>query len=166
VRAPSPTTALKVVAGLGLSLAAFWATLRLIDSHNDLPPDRNVIAIVEATYGANCAGFAVPAGQQNRVKAGNATQKVNEICEAARDNCDFYVDVTELGDPAPAAARSSWSAGVAAPPEETTACALPRKPAASRSFRSSAREHPLPACDVKTGRGSGSSLPAGHDSCL
>jgi hypothetical protein len=114
VRAPSPTTALKVVAGLGLSLAAFWATLRLIDSHNDLPPDRNVIAIVEATYGANCAGFAVPAGQQNRVKAGNATQKVNEICEAARDNCDFYVDVTELGDPAPGCGKEflvTWRCG-------------------------------------------------------
>ena len=75
-------TAVKIAVALGVVLAAFWLTLWLWDAQG--PPDRDVIMILDATYGMSCTGFAVPPGQQNRVKAGNVTPKVREICEVRK----------------------------------------------------------------------------------
>ena len=103
----------KVLAGFGVMLASFWITLQVRDSRNSAP-DQNLIQVTEATYGMNCAGFAVPSGFENRVRKGNGTQKVLEICEAARDSCEFFVDVVELGDPAPGCGKDfsvSWRCG-------------------------------------------------------
>ncbi len=107
-------TAVKIAVALGVVLAAFWLTLWLWDAQG--PPDRDVIMILDATYGMSCTGFAVPPGQQNRVKAGNVTPKVREICEDASVTCDFSIDVSEMGDPAPGCGKDfsiSWRCGTA-----------------------------------------------------
>jgi hypothetical protein len=113
VQSPSLATVLRVLAGLGIMLASFWITLQVLDTRN-AAPDQNLIQVTEATYGMNCAGFAVPAGYENRVKAGNITQKVSDICEAARDSCEFFVNVSEIGDPAPGCGKDfsvNWRCG-------------------------------------------------------
>jgi hypothetical protein len=106
------------VAGLlGVPLASFWIALRLFDYWSSPGLDRiaastpNFISITEATYGLNCRGFVAPPGQSNRVKEGNATDAVAKICEKAIDDCNFFFDIADIGDPAPGCSKDlsiSW----------------------------------------------------------
>jgi hypothetical protein len=100
------------VAGLlGVTLASFWIALRSLDYWSSPGFDRtavsapNFIHIAEATYGLNCRGFVVPPGHVNQVKEGNATDAIAKICEKAIDNCNFYFDVADVGDPAPGCSK-------------------------------------------------------------
>jgi hypothetical protein len=52
------------------------------------------IAVISATYGGNCGA-----------PAGNATGKVEDEC-GGRWNCDYDVEVSTLGDPAPGCAKA------------------------------------------------------------
>jgi hypothetical protein len=91
---------LHILGGLVVVVAAFWLSLQVIDSWSD-PPNASEIRIVDATYGLNCRDLAVPAGQVNRVRQGNATAAALELCGRATGNCSFPIDVNRLGDPAP-----------------------------------------------------------------
>ena len=58
------------------------------------------ITIVEATYGMNCKNFNVAPPNENRVRAGNATQAMAAACDRQKGSCRFPVDVRQLGDAA------------------------------------------------------------------
>jgi hypothetical protein len=108
-----------IVLGLAVLACSFWLTLQVIDDgtqppRSTLPPSAVEIHITEATYGLNCRGFAVPAGQINRVKVGNATQIALELCGKAKGSCSVLVDVNRMGDPAPGCRKDfslQWRCG-------------------------------------------------------
>ena len=103
----------KVIGGLAVVLASFWLSLEIMD-YWSLPPNASEIRILEATYGLNCREFAVPIGQVNRVKPGNATGMALEICGKATGSCSFAVDVGLMGDPAPGCRKDfllKWRCG-------------------------------------------------------
>jgi hypothetical protein len=109
VQSRSIAIVIRLFVGLGIALAAFWITLQVLGN-----PERTVIHVTEATYGMNCARFAVPLGHQNWVSKGNATKKIADICEGGRKRCGFTVDVVELGDPAVECGKDfsvSWRCG-------------------------------------------------------
>ena len=103
----------KVIGGLAVVLASFWLSLQIMD-YWSLPPNASEIHILEATYGLNCRNFAVPTGQVNRVKPGNATGAALEPCGKATGSCSFTVDVGRMGDPAPGCRKDfllQWRCG-------------------------------------------------------
>jgi hypothetical protein len=102
-----------IVLGLAVLVASFWLSLQIIDSWT-LPPNAAEIRITEATYGLNCRDFKVPAGQVNRVAAGNATKIALEVCGTKTESCSFLVDINRLGDPAPGCRKDfslQWRCG-------------------------------------------------------
>jgi hypothetical protein len=58
------------------------------------------IQVVEATYGMNCKDYNVKPPNQNRVALGNVTAAVKRACEKKSRECQFNIEVGELGDPA------------------------------------------------------------------
>lgn len=65
-----------------------------------------LIAVTSATYGANCG-----------VPAGNVTGALQAACNG-RASCEYVVDYTVLGDPAPGCAKAfsvTWTCGAGAP---------------------------------------------------
>jgi hypothetical protein len=110
---PSGRIIFKVIGGLAVVLASFWISLQIMD-YWSLPPNASEIHILEATYGLNCRTFAVPAGQVNRVKPGNATSMALEICGKATGSCSLAIDVGRMGDPAPGCRKDfllQWRCG-------------------------------------------------------
>ena len=78
------------------------------------PTAQYPLSVVEATYGANCKDFVVPAPGANTVAIGNATAAVVAACANKTGACDFVVDVGALGDPAPVCAKEfdvKWNCG-------------------------------------------------------
>ena len=106
--------------GAGVVALSFWITLtilRLQPPASPAPP-AGPIAVVEATYGGNCDGELGPTRAPFEVKTGNATQKVADKCNGTMSRCDFMVNVTELGDTAPACVKDfavQWRCGDADP---------------------------------------------------
>jgi hypothetical protein len=99
---------LKIAALIAVTLASFWAALRLFEYWNPAgyaPDDParapNIIEITEASYGLSCRGFTVSSGQTNSVREGNATAAVAKNCDGAIDDCQFIARVVDFGDPAP-----------------------------------------------------------------
>src|SRR5262249_46350782 len=89
-----------IAGGVAVVIGSFWVSLQVMDTWF-LPPNASEIRVVEATYGFNCREFGLSAGQEARVKKGNATTSVAQTCGEAKGSCQFKVDVGRLGDPVP-----------------------------------------------------------------
>jgi len=105
-------TVLQLTGAFAVLAASFWGTLKLID-YLSVPLSQSTIAIqvVEATYGMTCQNFTPPAGYPNLVKAGNATAAVAKLCDNAKGNCRYPVNLAKTSDPAPGCAKDfqvSW----------------------------------------------------------
>ncbi len=81
-----------VVSFIAVMVASAWITLQLNDwdsphasilntNSQSTPALGRVITIVEATYGMSCKDFNVAPPNENRVRAGNATQAVAAACD-------------------------------------------------------------------------------------
>ena len=64
-------------------------------------PNTPVIAVSAAHYGHNCP---TPASGDNGSNTANTTRHVAAQCDG-KANCDYRIDVNELGDPAPGCAK-------------------------------------------------------------
>jgi hypothetical protein len=63
------------------------------------PGNRDGISIIEATYGWNCRKESVQELPFSWVAQGNVTAAVALECDG-KEECEFYIDVNKLGDPA------------------------------------------------------------------
>jgi hypothetical protein len=80
-----------------------------------LANEANLIHVVDATYGENCASF-VPSEGVNRFRPGNATVAASQTCDNTDVYCPVYVDAFRIGDPAPGCAKDftvKWRCGSA-----------------------------------------------------
>lgn len=76
-----------LTAALAIVLIAFIVTLEALDYWN------GQIAVISATYGRNCGA-----------PVGNATRYIEDVC-GGEWSCDYDVEVSTLGDPAPGCAK-------------------------------------------------------------
>lgn len=92
---------------IAATAASSWVTLQALHyldgpraSSMRIVETGGAIIVSEASYGLNCRDFATVPPQDNRVRAGNATQAVAAACNQKSGTCQFAVDVERLGDPA------------------------------------------------------------------
>ncbi|MBI4963472.1 MAG: hypothetical protein HY913_09355 [Desulfomonile tiedjei] len=78
----------------GLSLSGTAPKSKLAPTRN-----RAGISIIEATYGWNCLKEPAQESSCSRVARGNVTAAVALECDG-EEECEFYIDVNKLGDPA------------------------------------------------------------------
>jgi hypothetical protein len=81
------------------------------DMNKENAPSTTGITVLEASYGNNCSGKPVSAGQKNTARAGNVTGIVAHACRD-RDTCVFDIRLGTVGDPAPNCSKDfavAWS---------------------------------------------------------
>lgn len=111
---------LRVVVGFVVVVISFWITLIALDNlETQSDPSARSIKVSDATYGMNCRSFVPPTGAVNTVRSGNVTEAIGKLCDGEDGQCDFVVDVAEIGDPAPGCAKDlaiGWLCGNAQKP--------------------------------------------------
>src|SRR5262245_5967887 len=94
----SRSTVFWTTAGGAVMLLSFFLTLEILDR---LEPSPEPISVAEASYGLNCNDSSSNPRTRSNAKAGNVTGIVAGECNGYAQ-CAYKIDVSKLGDPAPA----------------------------------------------------------------